>query len=163
MNQGTHILGIDPGLSGAMALLDPEGLVQHVWDMPVLRSLRGGRGSLDLAELNMMLRGIARDRNLFAVLEDVASMPKQGVVSTFTFGKTAGAIEGLLVGNRISYEKIRPTQWKRAMGLSADKDSVIEAASRSWPGAREFWLRKKDHGRAEAALLALYGRRFVKT
>ncbi len=158
MNQ--PVIGIDPGLTGAIALLTPEDSL-YVYDLPVLKA-RGGKNTLDMHQLNDLLQELTtRSPKLpLVVLEEVASMPKQGVVSTFTFGKTAGQIEGLIVGHGLKLQMIRPAVWKKAMSVSADKDTVRLQASRAFPEFAQLWPRKKDHGRAEAALIALFGRRF---
>lgn len=155
-------IGVDPGLTGAMALLLPSGGL-YVYDMPVLKA-RGGRNTLDVHRFRELLEQCV-DRSFpddpVVVLEEVHSMPKQGVVSTFTFGRSFGQAEGLIVGAGLPVQLVPPQVWKRALRVPADKDAVRLHASRSFPEHAPLWPRKKDHGRAEAALLALFGRRYA--
>ena len=158
------ILGIDPGLQGAMALVNTHShRVEEVWDMPVLH-VRGGRGALDLHRLHRMFQeansGVFQEVDL-AVLEEVSAMPRQGVTSSFTFGRVSMAPEAFLVAENIRYQTVRPAVWKRAMRVVADKDSSRQMAARTFPQDADLFSRAKDDGRAEAALLALFGMRFL--
>jgi crossover junction endodeoxyribonuclease RuvC len=159
----THAyIGIDPGLTGAIAHLSPAGIIR-VRDLPTLRA-RGSKNTLDVHATVGFLKYLAdvSGPDLTVILEEVSSMPKQGVVSTFTFGRTFGQLEGAIVGLGMKLHMVRPVVWKKAMGVSADKDAARLAASRAFPEAVDQWARKKDHGRAEAALLTLYGARFLR-
>ena len=152
-----RILGVDPGVSGALAeyTFDPSGTAEEMVcrDMPTY-SLKG-KTRLDLFQLASIVRGFEAD---LVVIEEVAAMPKQGVSSTFTFGYAAGVVAGAAAACERPLEFVRPAKWKRAMGLTSDKDLSRQKASHRWPFCAEQWSRKKDDGRAEAALLALYGR-----
>lgn len=140
------ILGIDPGLSGAWALLFPDNSVT-AGDLPTVA------GEIDVPTLAKLLR--AADI-AFAVVEDVHAMPGQGVSSTFKFGRAHGAVLGCLLTLEIPVHPVPPTRWKKHLRLSADKEASRALALRTWP-ASDCFGRKKDHGRAEAALLALWG------
>lgn len=142
------ILGIDPGLSGACAfysLGEPASMV--VYDMP---AADGEVSTTVLAEL------IERHRPTEAIVERVGSMPKQGVASTFKFGLSVGAVHGVLGALKIPYVRETPAKWKRRMSLNADKDKSRAMAMRLFPDAAGQFKRKKDDGRAEAAVLAYY-------
>lgn len=152
------ILGVDPGLSGALAVLRGSGLTTH--DMPTFQIK--GKQKLDLVALDVLLRNlVAFYEPELAIVEDVHSMPKQGVASSFTFGYVTGAIHAMLAARKIPVHLVSPASWKRVMGLSRDKDASRQLASRLFPSAASQWARKKDDGRAEAALLAYYGGRFL--
>ena len=160
----THAyIGIDPGLTGALAHLSPAGIIR-ARDLPVLQTRKGGKNTLDVHATVSLLHYLAdvSGPDLTVILEEVNSMPKQGVVSTFTFGRTFGQLEGVIVGLGLKLHMVRPAVWKKVMGVSADKDGARLAASRAFPEAADQWSRKKDHGRAEAALLALYGARYLR-
>lgn len=156
------ILGIDPGASGALALLriDAQGreTVDHVFDMPTHSVAVNGKTKrrLDLYQLarwvDLHCSGIE-----MAVIEDVHSMPGQGVVSVFSFGFAAGAVQQVVACNAIPTLLVSPAKWKQRLGLSADKDGSRRLASMKFPAAAHHWARVKDDGRAEAALLAHYG------
>jgi crossover junction endodeoxyribonuclease RuvC len=141
----SRIVGIDPGLSGAAALLDGEELVD-VFDF----AAADGR----------LLSGIVADwlddrRPHHVVIEGVHSMPQQGVASTFKFGRAFGTIEGVVAALRLPSSLISPAHWKRVVGVTRDKASARALACRRWPEHRGWFERVKDDGRAEAALIAL--------
>lgn len=152
-------LGIDPGLSGAVMRFDSDtGLPSYVCDMPVFEI--NGKRRLDLQTLACALdtaNALFRYRGLKAVIEEPNAMPGQGVSSMFKFGFCCGATQGIVAAFEIPVTLVRPNIWKRALGLTADKDSARMMASRLWPQCAGLWARKKDDGRAEAALLAWYG------
>lgn len=154
-------LGIDPGLQGALALVSNDGLL-GVIDMPKVKE-RHGKESRDRVcahtlrdELLTMQHTHGKIR--IAVVELVGPMPKQGVTSSYRFGYGNGQIEGVLAALCIPTEFVRPQTWKKALGLGADKAQSLALARAKWPYADSFALKKHD-GRAEAALLAEYGRR----
>ncbi len=150
------IVGIDPGASGALAALCGDAL--EVWDMPT-HDIKGKK-RLDLHRLNDMVRGIAGlYEPRLAVIEDVHSMPKQGVASSFAFGFAAAAAQAFVVAYAMPMRLVPPSGWKRLMGLSADKDESRRKASQLFPRFASLWSRSKDDGRAEAVLLAYYGSR----
>lgn len=147
--------GVDPGLSGAVALYDAfENLLDTI-DMPVFDNRKK---TLDVARLAGIFDNHG-PRIQMAAIEHVHSMPKQGVASSFTFGHAAGAAEGILAAARIPYTLVRPEQWKRAMQCAADKDAARQRASQLLPHHTDQWPLKKHDGRAEAALLAVLAQR----
>lgn len=151
------ILGIDPGLHGALALFDGTELT--LFDMPLHQVNVNGskKSSIDLYQLGNWL-DLHRNRIRTAVIEQVGAMPKQGVTSSFNFGFTAGAIQGAVAANQIPMVLVRPNIWKRGFGLlGQDKDASRAAASRLAPQHASHWPLKKHVDRAEAFLLAYYG------
>jgi crossover junction endodeoxyribonuclease RuvC len=152
------ILGVDPGLYGAIALYWPGQDVLYVHDVPTHSLTVNGkvRHRLDKAGLAVIVRTAALAAKL-AVIEDVHSMPAQGVASSFSFGAVTGAIQQCVVDNEIAFRLVAPAVWKRRFGLTADKDAARARASELMPKHAHWWARKKDDGRAEAALLAYYG------
>lgn len=156
-----YTLGVDPGAHGALALYaNPTDVV--VFDMPAHKITVGKsqKTRVDLYELGRIL-DLYGDSISGAVIEDVHSMPEQGVASSFAFGFAAGAVQGAIASSFIPMRLVRPAQWKKAMGCTADKDSSRRAASQLLPAHCSKWARKKDDGRAEAVLLAVYGSRLV--
>lgn len=143
----TIIAAIDPGLSGAIAFFDPaEPHLVTAEDLPV------AGGEIDVATLAARLRSMAPD---VAIIEQVASMPKQGVASTFKFGVAYGMARGIVTGLGIPLHLVTPRRWKAHFHLDSDKDKSRALALRYWPTSTAF-ARKRDDGRAEAALLARY-------
>ena len=139
------IIGIDPGVTGAVGFLGAETVV---WDMPP-----NPRDLFEQLHSASWLTPNAR-----AIVEQAQAMPKQGVSSTFKTGYGYGVIIGVLASLGIPYETVTPSVWKRAMGLQGkDKDASRSLARCYWPDAP--LSRVKDHGRAEALLIAEYGRR----
>jgi len=152
------ILGIDPGLSGAIALYDPDTGDLDVWDMPVHAITVNGKkkNQLDLYQLGTLIDTIAPKVKM-AFIEAVHSLPAQGVTSSFNFGFAAGAAQGAVAANLIPMTLVAPATWKRAMRLTADKDVSRQRASQLMPKHAKHWPLVKHDGRAEAALLAWYG------
>ena len=141
-----RVLGVDPGaVSGAYALIGPNGLAAIVDDIPVVDR------QVDAAEWG---RIIARLKPDVAVVEQVGSMPKQGVASTFKFGMGCGLIRGVLAGAGVPIVNVAPTKWKKHFGLNSDAEKSRALAIRRFPTAP--LAHKKDHGRAEALLMALW-------
>ena len=141
------ILGIDPGLSGAIAFYFPAS-PNHIIaeDVPVAGH------EIDAATL---AQRIAQMRPTIAVIELVGAMPKQGVSSTFKFGQACGVVRGVVAALGIPTYLVGATRWKKHFRLSREKEESRALALRMWPQA-DCFSRKKDHGRAEAALIARY-------
>lgn len=147
------ILGIDPGKKGALALVAWDGVLVDVADMP------DATGAALGAHLRDFLEDHQPHHIQTAWVEKVGSMPGQGHMNVFTFGAGYGAILGALGALQVPVELRTPNVWKKAMRCTADKGSSRQRATELWPGhARDFALVKHD-GRAEAALIAEYGRR----
>lgn len=146
------IIGVDPGKSGAIAALDLAGRLLDVADMPVVGPI------ISATLLDEIVHNWADPLILppygVAVIEDVHAMPKQGVSSSFSFGRSLGVAEGVLAGGGWSVRYVSPAKWKRAMGLTADKGVSRRRAIELWPDKAKAFARVKDDGRAEAALIA---------
>lgn len=157
-------IGIDPGLSGAIAVI--EGMeVMRVLDMPVTAKLHGSGNMVDARFLFAQLMELTSGCGALACfhIEAVNAMPKQGVTSVFGFGHTAGVIEGVVAALGGPRHYWRPQQWKKPAGISGkDKDAARTLASRLYPNAADALARKKDDGRAEAILIAHYGQLLAK-
>lgn len=145
------IIGIDPGISGAVAVLTSDGtLIAHT-AMPIYQPGKAKR--VNPAALTAFLQPYT---HAHAVLEQVGAMPGQGVSSMFSFGHSAGVIEGVLAALGISYELVTPQKWKKCYQLNGKpKDASRALAQRLYPDAP--LSRKKDHALADAILIARYG------
>ncbi len=141
------ILAFDPGLTGALAFLFPAQDAITSEDMPV------AGGDIDAATVAARIEQMRPD---FAIGEHVASRPGQGVASVFKFGCGFGMVRGVIAASGVPLHLVSPTKWKRHFGLDADKEKARALALRLWPTRADLFGRKKDHGRAEAALLARY-------
>lgn len=158
------ILGIDPGLGGAVAVLEGTGRLIRVEDTPSLwvRAGRRRRRAYDVAAMRRILARCLLEGNgaLHAVIEAQQAMPRQGVRSMFSTGFGYGVWVGLLAGLAIPYTVVAPRRWQSAllMGRGDPKALSILTASQLFPGVS---LPRGRHGRADAVLLAEYGRRLV--
>lgn len=143
------VCGIDPGINGAIAFyVSTAPAMIAAEDLPVVD------GMTDAASLARTIEAMRPD---LAVIERVGAMPKQGVSSTFRFGQAYGIAIGVVAALGVPVLLVPPAKWKRHFGLSSDKEESRGRALQRWPARAELFKRKKDHGRAEAALLAAYG------
>lgn len=146
------ILGIDPGITGAIAKLN--GSILEVDDIPVA----GKRVELQ-ALLDKLWQYIENESDeVRAFIERAQAMPKQGVVSTFNYGMTYGMLLAALAAAEIPYEEVSAAKWKRALRISKEKDVARRRASELMPQGASCWPLKKHHNRAEAALIAWWGK-----
>lgn len=148
-----RIIGIDPGMTGGIAILGPDGMLELCADLPIIRD--GKLSWVDGPVLGSMLQqlGVHPAR---AFVERATPMPGQGTGSTFVFGVGFGSVLPTLQIYNIGIEFVMAGVWKRALGLSRDKNASLDKARLLYPTA-ELGL-KKHHGRAEALLLAYYAR-----
>ena len=154
------VLAIDPGLSGALAYYD--GTTLQLAD--IATELRGKKSAVDLWRLWCVVQGLAvpPSRLVYGVIENVGSMPRQGIASACNFGKTIGACEMALVAAGCELIRVTPQAWKFGVGLQHDPKADTKArknASRAraielFPNYAHLFARVKDDGRAEAALMA---------
>ena len=113
-------------------------------------------------EALLRLRVVSKETNIYACVEAVHSMPGQGVSSSFKFGKNAGRWEGRLESLGIPYDLVTPHKWKKVMLDSSEKKGLnnkeiaLNRARSMFPNMLPYLKRKKDHGRAEALLIAKY-------
>lgn len=145
-------VAIDPGVSGAIAILGARGEYEGVADLPIIRD---GRLTLvDGGRFQSMLIDGMRGRLARVVVERVGAMPKQGVASAFNFGVGFGSVLSIVQARHLPLEFVAPALWKRQLGLGADKSAALDKARLLFPMA-ELGLAKHD-GRAEALLLAYW-------
>lgn len=152
--------GIDPGLTGALAFLDiSSSPTIYIYDMPTLEVTTGDskRKIMQPEKLvDMIDARVLPNQPFKGLIENVHSTPNDGHVGAFTFGKATGIVIGVFTGTGLPLDQVTPGKWKKDMRVPADKDEAITVASRLLPMCKSMWSRKKDHGRAEAALIALY-------
>lgn len=158
------ILGIDPGLDGAMAWLAKRpagGFDLTIWDFPTFTVKVGKslRRVISLYEMAATLPSMPADR---AFIESVHAMPKQGVVSTFTFGEGFGTVKTAVAFLGIPQTLVEPSVWTRMVGLKsgATKDEHVRLAMSLFPEHTALFRGPRGgalDGRADAALIAYYG------
>ena len=154
LNSYDYMIGIDPGLTGAVAVLDKFGRLVNLHDLPTAGNGKGSakvKNQISAPELANILQLYP---NSIACLESVASRPGQGVAGVFSLGDSFGCIRGTLGALRIPLIMVSPNAWKNACGIAkgADKDYSRTLALQLFPEAN-IGL-KKHHNRAEAILLA---------
>ena len=150
------ILGIDVGISGGVALLDGGRLVE-VHDMPTVSKTVGGkkRKRIDARALYEILQF---EKLSHAFIEIVTARPNQGVSSMFAFGQASGIAEAVAWVMTPDVTGVRPATWKKHFELiGKDKSASRELAIEKWPEHADRFKRVKDDGRAEAALIGLWG------
>lgn len=151
------ICGIDPGLTGAIAILHGTRL-EHIADMPTCSAGIASRPKsrqVDAYALAAILRIHSLDCDAVAV-ERVSARPGQGVSGVFSFGHSAGVVAGVCGALGLSVVYVAPQQWKRGFGLiGADKSASVAKAVDLFR-CPELLSRKKDHGRADAMLIAAW-------
>jgi len=150
------ILGIDPGLTGAIALIDGEDCLQ-VWDMPAIEKTHGKGKEVNAYLLaDLIVEAVSEaEGNIVAHVEQVSAMPGQGVSSMFSFGHSAGVVKGVLGALGVKVVMVRPQAWKKTHSLTGKgKDASRTLAISLYPEMRHRLERKKDVGRADAMLIA---------
>lgn len=140
------ILGIDPGKSGGIALLD--GLSVQTWPMPsTTRDLHDLIAGLPIIKIG--------------VLEKPFYPPSIGISNAARIAEAYGVIKGALQWRDIPFHEVRPADWKRSLNVPTDKHAARQRASEFFPNAAEQWAKAGEDGRAEAALIAWFGKRWV--
>ena len=151
------IVGIDPGLSGAIAILkDIRGL--NIFDMPVMAEGKKNKRQLNSAQLvNIIRENTNSSEEIIVVVEQVNAMPGQGVTSMFNFGQTFGAIKGVCAALQLPIFFVRPSKWKKHFELiKASKDSSRTKTIEMYPHLSNQLSKKKDVNKSDAILIARY-------
>jgi len=151
------IIGIDPGLSGGIAVLE-NNKVEEVYDMPVMPEGKKNKRQLNSAQLVKLLKNNIQDKEKTAVVvEQVNAMPGQGVTSMFNFGQTFGAIKGVCAALGLPIFFVRPSKWKKHFELiNSSKDSSRTKAIEMYPALSNDLAKKKDVNKSDAILIARF-------
>ena len=151
------IIGIDPGLSGAIAILE-NNKVLNIFDMPVMSEGKKNKRQLNSALLvNLIKRNIDNSSEVAVVVEQVNAMPGQGVTSMFNFGQSFGVLKGIFSAMQIPMDFISPVKWKKHYNLiNTQKDSSRTKAIEFFPYISSKLSRKKDTNKADAILIASF-------
>ena len=160
------IIGIDPGLNGALAFLELEPkshkvtVVEFV-STPSMQKINSKGRAIVCPELVQAVKGVIKlcpKHEKHAFLESVHSMPGQGVSSSFSFGKTVGVVEGIFAALEIPVIPITPQTWKKKFNLlKQEKDVARRYIITQYPELAEQFKLKKHVDKADAFLIALYG------
>ncbi|EEF31549.1 conserved hypothetical protein [Ricinus communis] len=165
-NVGSNwVIGIDPDLSGALALLkiDDSGCSAQVFDSPHLKVLVGKRirKRLDAKSIVQLLHSFDAPLGTTAYIEQSIPFPQDGKQGWWSGGFGYGLWIGILVASGFSVVPVPSLAWKNVFELSGSKfskDDSRKVASTLFPSLSSLLKRKKDHGRAEALLIAAYGK-----
>lgn len=158
MNGNDRVMGVDIGRTGALALLTAAGDLVAVADMPVLDDGPKSRPAVNAPLLADIVR---RWAPASAFVEYVGARPGEAPSGAFAFGRSRGAVEGVLGASGVPTRFLTPPTWKRCVGVAPGKDNAKDAARseaiRRWPSKAVLFARVKDADRAEAALIAVAG------
>ena len=151
------IIGIDPGLSGAIAILE-NNEVKKILEIPVMSEGKKNKRQLNNAQLVNLLKDNIKDFNdASVVVEQVNAMPGQGVTSMFNFGQTFGAIKGICAALGLPIYFVRPAKWKKHFDLiSSSKDASRTKVIEMYPLLSSQLSRKKDVNKSDAILIARF-------
>ena len=151
------IIGIDPGLSGAIAILE-DNKVLNIFDMPVMAEGKKNKRQLNSAQLvNIIRDNTASTDEVAVVVEQVNAMPGQGVTSMFNFGQTFGAIKGVCAALNLPIFFVRPSKWKKHFELiNSSKDSSRTKTIEMYPSLSNQLSKKKDVNKSDAILIARF-------
>jgi len=157
--------GIDPGATGAVAILDTETYEVVTFPLPVTEKRVNTtiRARVDIDETIQLMAYIAMiyEPAVIAV-ENPGGLPKQSAAAGYTFGFHAGAVTSAVAAAGMAYTLVAPAKWKWGLGLQRCRKAVsIVRASEWFPDSAWQWDKKKLDGHAEAALLAFYAWRFI--
>ena len=151
------IIGIDPGLSGAIAILENKQVITLI-DMPVMAEGKKNKRQLNSAQLVSIIKeNIKNNEEVVVVVEQVNAMPGQGVTSMFNFGQTFGAIKGVCAALDLPIFFVRPSRWKKYFELiNSSKDSSRTKAIEMYPSISSHLSKKKDVNKSDAILIAKF-------
>ena len=151
------IFGIDPGLSGAIAILEKKKVL-NLFDMPVMAEGKKNKKQLNSAQLvNIIRENSIGEEEIVVVVEQVNAMPGQGVTSMFNFGQTFGAIKGVCAALNLPIFFVRPSKWKKYFELiNSSKDSSRTKVIEMYPSLSSQLAKKKDVNKSDAILIARY-------
>jgi len=156
-----YSIGVDPGLSGAVAVISPESL--KIFDMPTMTVERNGKAKrqVSASELAHIFANFnSNDSHVY--VEKVSAMAGQGVTSVFSFGRSFGMIEGILAAYKLPVTYVAPATWVKAVGRGQGKDASRARAMELFPNNQADFKLKKWDGRADAALIAYWGKHHAR-
>ena len=151
------IIGIDPGLNGAIAVLQNNKVIE-IHDIPVMTDGKKNKRQLNSAQLVKLLKDNFQDEtDTVVIVEQVNAMPGQGVTSMFNFGQTFGAIKGICAALNLPIFFVRPAKWKKHFDLiNSSKDASRTKAIEMYPSISDQLSKKKDVNKSDAILIARF-------
>jgi crossover junction endodeoxyribonuclease RuvC len=151
------IIGIDPGISGAISILENKKILE-VYDTPTMIDGKKNKKQINGAQVTNIIKERLKDgKEVIVVVEHVNAMPGQGVTSMFNFGQSFGVIKGICAALGLPIYFVRPSKWKKHFNLiKTNKDASRTKVIEAYPEISSKLHRKKDSNRADAILIALY-------
>ena len=151
-----RIIGIDPGLSGGIAILD-DLKIFDIFDMPIMPEGKKNKNQLNSAQLVSIIKEHLIVGETFVIVEQVGAMPGQGVTSMFNFGQTFGSIKGICAALNLPIFYVRPAKWKKHFELiNSSKDSSRTKVIEMYPKLSNQLSKKKDVNKSDAILIARF-------
>ena len=138
------LIGIDPGLSGAIAILEDKKVIKLL-DMPIMAEGKKNKRQLNSAQLvTIISENIKANEEVAVVVEQVNAMPGQGVTSMFNFGQSYGILKGICSAMQLSMYFVRPAKWKKYFNLiNSEKDASRTRAIEIFPYFSSYLSKKK--------------------
>lgn len=150
-----HIIGIDPGLTGAICVLDTSNyaLIEHM-HMPTMKS-----GTKNTVNGIAVTDFIAAQSDVIGVcIENVSAGPNDGKAGAFSFGKAAGICIGVVQAFNLPMHSVAPQSWKKKAGLlKTEKDAARSLALQYYPSVKDLALKGKGQALADSIFIARFG------
>ena len=151
------IIGIDPGVSGAICILN-NGKIVELYEMPTMIDGKKNKKQVNGAEItNIFQKELINETNSKVIIEHVSAMPGQGVTSMFNFGQSFGVVKGICAALRLPIYFVRPAKWKKYFNLiNSEKDASRTKVIEIFPYISSKISKKKDANKADAILIARF-------
>ena len=151
------IFGIDPGVSGAISVLENKKIIE-IFDMRTMIDGKKNKRQINGSEVTNIIKKRLNDgKEVIVVVEHVNAMPGQGVTSMFNFGQSFGIIKGICSALSLPIYFVRPTKWKKHFNLiKTNKDASRTKVIQTYPQISSQLSKKKDSNKADAILIARY-------
>ncbi len=157
------IIGIDPGISGAICVLK-NGKIEELHEMPTMIDGKKNKRQVNGAEItNIFQKELTNNQEITVVIEQVSAMPGQGVTSMFNFGQSFGVLKGICAALKIPVHFVRPMKWKKYFNLiKTNKDASRTRVIETFPYISSRISKKKDSNKADAILIARFFHENIK-
>ena len=157
------IIGIDPGISGAICILK-NGKIEELHEMPTMIDGKKNKRQVNGAEItNIFQKELTNNQEITVVIEQVSAMPGQGVTSMFNFGQSFGVLKGICAALKIPVHFVRPMKWKKYFNLiKTNKDASRTRVIETFPYISSRISKKKDSNKADAILIARFFHENIK-
>ena len=153
------IFGIDPGVSGAISVLENKKIIE-IFDMPTMIDGKKSKRQVNGSQVTNIIKeqlNNNKEKETIVVVEHVNAMPGQGVTSMFNFGQSFGVINGICAALSLPIYFVRPAKWKKYFNLiKTNKDASRTKVIQTYPEISSKLSRKKDSNKADAVLIARY-------